>query len=524
MKFHRKSLSTQLFKMILGLFILFTATITIIQIIIDYQQTDKIVENQISELNTTFGPGIANALWTFDVSQLESILTGMGKISVVEGVKIDDGVKISGLGKIVLKNGDYAQFDESQNIIPMGEKNIFLKLSGHVFPVTYKEENSDENILGSLTIYSSSDVVLGLVKNSLLMIIFGAILKTIALWLIFVYFINKILEKPLQELIDQTKNISLDKIHDSKVSIKKYGENELSELENAFNNMISNLSTSKKQQDELQNNLEELVEERTYDLQYEIKQRVNAQHQAEQALQAKSMFLANMSHEIRTPMTAVLGMAKILDGMTQLDEKQKKYVDIILRNGGNLLVIINDILDFSKFEAGTLQLEISKIEIKKLLDDIVESFSSQISEKNILLDYEIEKDLPSSIFSDITRLTQILTNLVSNAIKFTVDGSVNIKVKYERDDSGDIFHFSVKDTGIGIPKGAQLQIFDAFTQADASTTRKHGGTGLGLAICEKLTAILGGKIWLESEEFKGTTFHFTISSKNLKESTEIRKR
>jgi len=518
MKFRRKSLSTQLFKMIFGFFLLITATITIIQMVVDYQQTDKLVENQISELNTTFGPAIANALWTFDVSQLQSVLTGMDRISVVEGVVINDGKTISGIGKVILKNGAYAKFNDEGAALPIGEKSLFLKLSKHEFPVVYKESNIDEETLGSLTIYSSSEVVFDRVKNGFLLIVMGAILKTIALWIIFRYFVNKILEKPLQALTNQTKHISFDKIHDAQVSIEKYGENELSELENAFNKMVNNLSITKKIQDEFQDNLEKMVEERTYDLQHEIEQRVNAQDQAEKALQAKSMFLANMSHEIRTPMTAVLGMAKILDSLTKLDEKQKQYVDIILRNGENLLVIINDILDFSKFEAGTLQLEISKIEIQTFLNNIIESFSSQVSNKEILLEVEIDKNMPAAIFSDITRLTQILTNLVSNAIKFTVVGSVKISVQRERDVSGDIIHFSIKDTGVGIPKQAQEQVFDAFTQADASTTRKFGGTGLGLAICEKLTHILGGRIWLESEEFKGTTFHFTASSVNLNKS------
>ncbi len=500
----QKSLASQLLRSVLSIYFLIAITLTFGQLTYEFHDEQVRLDGEITDISKIFKPIFAQALWNIDDEQIHSNLQGVLANENVLGIQIKDeqGVLYASLGA-VLDDKSIMKCAHMENITFREDKcsGLMTNLKAYEYPVYFQDAIRGAQLVGSLVFYSSTDIVMQRSASMFLITIINAILKTLCLWVIAWFVLQRLVAKPLGQVAQALDRLNPDakkedQLTDTPVDPQHAErDDELGIMMRSYFHLKESLYRKNSELAAYHSELEQKVEERT--------------HKLEQANKAKSEFLANMSHEIRTPMNGVLGMTELLLG-TPLAKRQRQYARTIHNSAMALLGIINDILDYSKIEAGKLELETIAFNLETMLDDCSAIFAMKCAEKPVQLVTRIDHRIPVALMGDPTRLRQVLMNLIGNAFKFTEKGQIIIRTEWLETQQQKVrLRFSIQDSGIGLSADQISRLFQSFSQADTSTTRKYGGTGLGLAICKQLSELMGGEIGVYSTPGEGATFWFT---------------
>lgn len=478
-----------LFKKIFFGYILLVLCFTSYQIYTQYSFAKDIVLKDLINTEKSFYKVLATSIWHFDEVKIKSDVDAIISAKTITGISV-----LTPLNEVLsLKGTVLKKQKEHTNFIFEGKKEIvFLDdLLFHKFDLI-NYENSPDEVLAKVTFYTKKNVIFELAKESIYLILINALSTSFVLWILFLYFANKILTIPLRQLSEASKELRIKEYKEIEISLSTEKKHELNTLVENFNLMSKRINESYLDLKELT-----IVQEKQKNELIEVNKH-------------KDVFLANMSHELKTPLNSINVISSVMmkNKKDTLDEKQVKNLEIINACGNDLLYLINDVLDISKLEAKEVILNYEDLSVYETMRELKDMFLPQIEDKGLTFIFEVDESI-DYIYSDKQRIKQMVKNLLSNSLKFVKEGSISLLVK----DAKDNIKIFVKDEGIGIEENKLKNIFDRFKQVDGSTSRKYGGTGLGLAICKEIALLLEGNIHVNSKMNVGSVFVITVPKK-----------
>ena len=472
----------------------------------DYTKSKDAMLERVQTLVEVFATNAQAAVYFNDVGASNELLHGLEVVSSVEEayLLLPDGQKLASYNR----SGNQTY---TKTLVPPAERTV--EVSDDWMDVARAIEH-DGKPIGTIVIRASLEPLSQQITLNIMAALMITVLAIIVSYLA-AYRMQRVISNPITTLAEAMRQVSSYQIFSHR--LEKTSDDEIGQLYERFNEMMDLIHRRDEKLNKHKQELENTVQLRTEalnmaneNLREAIEEANVAKEAALDAAKAKSSFLANMSHEIRTPMNGVLGMLELLRD-THLEKGQKDYLETAYGSADALLQIINDILDFSKIEAGKLELEQIDMSPSSLADDVSALLASRAREKKIELGCYTDVKMPAAVKGDPVRLRQVLTNLLGNAVKFTESGEVVVRALYKGTENNQhTVLFEVEDTGIGIPEEVVPTLFQPFTQADGSTTRRFGGTGLGLTISRQLVEIMGGELQVTSELGKGSKFYFEI--------------
>ncbi len=493
-----KKLAHQLIAVILSAYLVFALATTILQMVLEFGNEKNTLNEQISSLAITFQPSVSEALWNYDDDQLNAALAGLYRNDEVVGVLVDGGEdRQYRIGLVE---------DESGHRVFSGEESKTKeRVWEGIYDVLYMERfellapSEEREYLGELRLYFSSATVIERTYATFLLTLLSALIKTLALWFIATWVVNRLVAKPITQLASTMQDFDVEGIKAAVPPRSQSRNNELAVLEEAFASLCHTLAERNIEVREHQNNLEAQIEERTRHLEQAYQEMVRLN-------QAKSDFLANMSHELRTPLNSIIGFTKKLHRNKDdaLAESTVDILSVVLRNGEHLLSLINNVLDMSKIEAGRMEIDRENCALDREVGQISKGLQPLAEDRGLTINVHAE-DVPE-VLVDPLRFRQVVNNLLGNAIKFSAAGVIDISVRRSERDGKDGVSVSIKDCGIGISEEDLPKLFSQFQQLGASGANATPGTGLGLALSKQLVELHKGKIEVESTVGEGSTF------------------
>ncbi|WP_326534182.1 response regulator [Pseudorhodoferax sp.] len=474
-----KSVIRRMTVLVLLISVLVACASAAFQIYSGYRAGLQALDTQFRNIESSHVPALAANLWVMDQGLVDKQIEGIARLPGIVGVRVAGGHAASAAA---------VEPDTARRHLVARE-----------FPLRYPDPTDSARLhqIGTLQVEASLDDTVAALRRTAVTIVIAEVLRSAALALAVILALRHYVTRHLAQIANHSANLSLDRLDEP---LRLTGgaarrQDEIGALADAIERMRLSLRAEIARREETESRARELVIEK---------------EAAERSSVVKGAFLASMSHEIRTPLNAVIGMSG-LALKTELSPRQQNYIEKVHRSAKGLLGIINDILDFSKIEAGKLGVEQIVFRLDQVLDDLASQIGLKAEEKGLELVFDVAGDLPLHVLGDPLRLGQVLTNLGSNAVKFTERGEIVVAVRAQAlDDARVELHFSVRDTGIGMAPEQCARVFESFSQADSSTSRKYGGTGLGMAISRRLVELMHGRIWVESVPGQGTTFHVSL--------------